>query len=34
MALDMRYIDQWSVWLDIKILFQTIPAVLRGSGAV
>ena len=33
MALDMRYIDQWSVWLDIKILFQTIPAVFRGSGA-
>ncbi|WP_254063834.1 sugar transferase [Granulicella sp. S190] len=34
MALDMRYIDQWSVWLDIKILCQTIPAVFRGSGAV
>jgi lipopolysaccharide/colanic/teichoic acid biosynthesis glycosyltransferase len=34
MALDMGYIDQWSVWLDIKILFQTIPAVFRGSGAV
>jgi exopolysaccharide biosynthesis polyprenyl glycosylphosphotransferase len=34
MALDMRYIDQWSVWLDIKILFRTIPAVFRGSGAV
>jgi len=34
MALDMRYIDQWSVWLDIKILFQTIPAVFRRSGAV
>jgi exopolysaccharide biosynthesis polyprenyl glycosylphosphotransferase len=33
MALDLRYIDQWSVWLDIKILFQTIPAVFRGSGA-
>jgi exopolysaccharide biosynthesis polyprenyl glycosylphosphotransferase len=34
MVLDMRYIDQWSVWLDIKILLQTIPAVFRGSGAV
>lgn len=34
MALDMRYIDQWSFWLDIKILCQTIPAVFRGSGAV
>ena len=34
MALDIRYIEEWSVWLDIKILFQTIPAVFRGSGAV
>ena len=34
MALDIRYIEQWSVWLDIKILFWTIPAVFRGSGAV
>lgn len=34
MALDMRYIDQWSLWLDVKILAKTIPAVLRGSGAV
>jgi exopolysaccharide biosynthesis polyprenyl glycosylphosphotransferase len=33
MELDMRYIDHWSVWLDVKILFQTIPAVFRGSGA-
>jgi len=33
MALDMQYIDHWSVWLDVKILAQTIPAVLRGSGA-
>jgi exopolysaccharide biosynthesis polyprenyl glycosylphosphotransferase len=34
MALDMRYIDQWSVWLDFKILLRTVPAVFRGSGAV
>jgi lipopolysaccharide/colanic/teichoic acid biosynthesis glycosyltransferase len=34
MALDIRYIEQWSVWLDLKILFQTVPAVFRGSGAV
>jgi lipopolysaccharide/colanic/teichoic acid biosynthesis glycosyltransferase len=33
MELDMEYIDRWSVWLDMKILIQTIPAVLRGSGA-
>jgi exopolysaccharide biosynthesis polyprenyl glycosylphosphotransferase len=33
MELDMQYIDQWSLWLDLKILFRTVPAVLRGSGA-
>ena len=33
MALDMKYIDQWSLWLDLKILILTVPAVLRGSGA-
>jgi len=31
--LDLKYIDNWSLWLDIKILFKTIPAVLFGSGA-
>ena len=31
--LDLEYIDNWSLWLDIKILFKTIPAVLFGSGA-
>jgi len=31
--LDLKYIDNWSLWLDVKILFKTIPAVLRGSGA-
>jgi exopolysaccharide biosynthesis polyprenyl glycosylphosphotransferase len=34
MVLDMQYIDKWSLWLDLKILAQTIPAVFRGSGAV
>jgi len=33
MELDMQYIDKWSLWLDFKILAQTIPAVVRGSGA-
>lgn len=31
--LDMEYIHTWSIWLDIKIIFRTIPAVLRGDGA-
>ena len=33
MELDRQYIDNWSLWLDIKILLKTIPAVLKGSGA-
>ena len=31
--LDLLYIDNWSLWLDIKILFKTIPVVLLGLGA-
>ena len=34
MELDLQYIDKWSLWLDLQILLQTIPAVLKGSGAV
>ena len=33
MKLDMQYIDQWSFWLDIRILFLTLPAVLKEKGA-
>lgn len=33
MKLDMEYIDTWSFWLDLKILFRTVPAVIKGSGA-
>ena len=32
-AWDLRYIDEWSLGLDLRILLQTIPAVLRGHGA-
>jgi len=32
--LDMEYIDNWSLLLDLKILIKTIPAVIRGTGAM
>ena len=31
--LDLKYIDNWSLWLDFKILLKTIPVVLLGLGA-
>ena len=33
MKLDLEYLDKWSLWLDMKILAKTIPAVLFGTGA-
>ena len=33
MQLDMQYIDQWSLALDIKVLLLTVPAVLMANGA-
>jgi exopolysaccharide biosynthesis polyprenyl glycosylphosphotransferase len=30
--LDMAYIDRWSLWLDVAIIFRTIPALLRRPG--
>jgi len=30
---DVWYINNWSFWLDINILFQTIPVVIKGKGA-
>ena len=31
--LDLEYIDNWSLWLDLKILCRTLPVVLLGTGA-
>jgi len=31
--LDLEYIDNWSIWLDLAILIRTIPAVFAGTGA-
>ena len=31
--MDIDYISQWSLWLDLKLLVKTVPAVLSGRGA-
>jgi exopolysaccharide biosynthesis polyprenyl glycosylphosphotransferase len=31
--LDRQYIEQWSFWLDVSIMFRTLPAVVRRTGA-
>lgn len=33
MEMDLQYIDNWSVWLDLQIILKTIPAVFTGRGA-
>jgi exopolysaccharide biosynthesis polyprenyl glycosylphosphotransferase len=33
MKMDLEYIDNWSLWLDIKILFKTLFVVMVGYGA-
>jgi lipopolysaccharide/colanic/teichoic acid biosynthesis glycosyltransferase len=30
--LDRTYIDRWSIWWDLAILFRTIPAIIRRPG--
>jgi exopolysaccharide biosynthesis polyprenyl glycosylphosphotransferase len=32
-ALDLQYIDEWSLALDVKLLAKTVPAVIKGTGA-
>jgi len=31
-SLDIHYLRNWSLWLDIKIILRTIPTMLRGNG--
>lgn len=31
--LDTEYVDQWSLWMDLRIILFTVPAVLRRTGA-
>jgi exopolysaccharide biosynthesis polyprenyl glycosylphosphotransferase len=32
--MDLRYVQNWSLWLDIKILLKTVRAVIRPNGAL
>ena len=32
MALDLEYIENWNLWLDLGILLRTVPVVIKGSG--
>jgi exopolysaccharide biosynthesis polyprenyl glycosylphosphotransferase len=32
-ALDLAYVENWSLWLDFKIMLRTADAVFRGTGA-
>ncbi|MFW7380706.1 MAG: sugar transferase [Oligoflexus sp.] len=33
MELDLEYIDNWNLWLDMKIIFRTVLVVITGKGA-
>ncbi|MDD5897556.1 MAG: sugar transferase, partial [Clostridia bacterium] len=32
--LDRQYICNWSLWLDVKILYKTVMTVLKRKGAM
>jgi lipopolysaccharide/colanic/teichoic acid biosynthesis glycosyltransferase len=32
LALDLEYIEEWSLWMDIRILVKTLAVVIRGTG--
>ena len=32
MRMDLAYIDNWSLWLDLKIMFRTAWVMLSGAG--
>ncbi|MEV0214676.1 sugar transferase [Micromonospora sp. NPDC050695] len=34
LALDVRYVEQWNLWLDLRILAATVSMVLTGRGVV
>jgi len=33
MALDLEYVDHWTLWLDLAILLRTLPAIVSRRGA-
>lgn len=33
LALDLKSIEEWSLWLNIKILVELVPDVIKGGGA-
>jgi exopolysaccharide biosynthesis polyprenyl glycosylphosphotransferase len=33
MLLDLKYVNEWSLWLDLLILLKTVPVVVFGRGA-
>jgi lipopolysaccharide/colanic/teichoic acid biosynthesis glycosyltransferase len=32
-ALDTQYVEKWTLWLDMTILYRTVGAVIRGTGS-